>query len=173
MVTHYRKSNFVNLVTYHEGCDVYSLPVERNGCCTTVRVSPTNFTLHGEWTTCTFRRELCEIVQTLLYSDSSESSSSDDEDTAILLLHAVFPLRERLHRTRVCIERTYGWIRMWLFRWAMVISKIVAIDLYMHTDLKRVRYTYFWWLSAFLSFITIPKEQSQLGWKHFWLFYTG
>ena len=152
---------------------MYSLPVERNGCCRKVRVSPTNFPLLSEWTTCTFRRELCEVVQTLLYSDSSESSSSDDEDTAILLLHAVFPPRERLHRTRVCIEDMSEYECERLFRWAMVISKIVAIDLYMHTDFKRVMYIDFWWFSAFLSFIAVPKEQSQLGWKHCWFFYAG
>ena len=65
---------------------------------------PTNFPVRVESTACIFRRELCEVVQTLLYSDSTESSSSDDEDTAILLVHAAFPPKERLHWTRVCIE---------------------------------------------------------------------
>lgn len=43
-------------------------------------------------------------MQTFLYSDSSESSSSDDDDMVTILFHAVFPPRERLYRTRVCIN---------------------------------------------------------------------
>ena len=51
----------------------------------------------------------------------------------------------------------------------MVISKIlvVAIDLYVNTDSKRVMYIDSWWRSGFLSFIAVSKEQNQLGWKRF------
>ena len=65
------------------------------------------------------RRELCEVVQALLCDDSSESSDSSDEETEILL-HALFPTRERLYDTRLSFEDITEYECERLFRYAVV-----------------------------------------------------
>ena len=72
----------------------------QNGCHTKVRILQQVSRLLLK----NFRRELGELAQTFLYSDSSESSSSDDKDMVTMLFHTVFPPRERVYRTRVCID---------------------------------------------------------------------
>ena len=108
----------IKLIAFSCATAGHHVRVEEYGCWRKVRVHKI-FPVFCRLKYVYYRRELCEVVQAILYNDSSESSDSSDDETEILL-HALFPLRERLYDTRLCFEDITEYECERLFRYAVI-----------------------------------------------------